>query len=67
MTKAKARQRAKAKAAQKLKKRISTIEQTKLQIKPGQYNQESGSIKSPRNASSTQKFGRAIRGSQRSR
>ncbi len=67
MTKAKARQRAKAKAGQKAKKREAAADQPGQKIKPGQFDPGSGSISSPRANPNTKNFGGARRGAQRSR
>ena len=67
MTKAKARQRAKAKAGQKQKKRHNIDNRITPQGKQIEYHKGTDSFKSLRDTSNTQKFGRAIRGSQRSR
>ncbi len=65
MTKAKARQRAKAKAAQKVRKREATANQPGQKIKPGQFDPGPGSIKGPR--ANTRNFAVARRGAARSR
>ncbi len=65
MTKARARQRAKAKAAQKVSKREANAGQPSQKIKPGQFDPGPGSIKGPR--ASTPNFAVARRGSARSR
>ncbi len=67
MTKAKARQRAKANAARKIKKREANPDRTEQNTKPGQFDQGSGSIKSARVNANTKNFGGAKRGAARSR
>ena len=67
MTKAKARQRAKAKAARKTKERDAGPDQPGQKIKPGRFDPESGSIKSARVNADTRNFGGAKRGAARSR
>ncbi len=67
MTKAKARERAKAKAAQKVKKREAGADQPGQKIKPGQFDPGSGSIKSPDKNANTRSFAGARRGAARSR
>ncbi len=67
MTKAKARQRAKAKAAQKIRKRDANADRPDQQIRPGQFDPGPGSIKSPRMNANTKNFARARRGAARSR
>ena len=67
MTKAKARRRAKAKAAQKATKREANADQSGQQVRPGQFNPGAGSIKSPRMNVNTKNFGGARRGASRSR
>jgi hypothetical protein len=67
MTKAKARQRAKAKAAEKIKKREANPDRGGNTIKPGQFDPGSGSIKSARVNADTRNFGGAKRGAARSR
>ncbi|MBT3533351.1 MAG: hypothetical protein HN478_05695 [Rhodospirillaceae bacterium] len=66
MTKAKARERAKAKAAQKVKKREANAAKPD-NIKPGQFDPGSGSIKSPKFNANARPVGTARRGSARSR
>ena len=61
MTKARARQRAKAKAAQKIKKRQANADRTEKTIPHGQFDPGSGSIKGPR-GNPTATFGKARRG-----
>ena len=67
MTKAKARQRAKAKAAQKIRKRDANADRPDQQIRPGQFDPGAGSIKSPRMNPNNKNFARARRGAARSR
>lgn len=66
MTKTKARERAKANAAKKAKKRAAAADQPS-QIPSGQFDGGSGTIKSPRFNSSAQPVGAGRRGSARSR
>jgi hypothetical protein len=66
MTKAKARERAKANAAKKKKRRATKPEQPD-QIPPGQFDPGSGSIKSPRFNANAPRFSAGKRGSARSR
>ena len=66
MTKAKARTRAKAKAAQKIKKRLANAGQAEQNIRPGQFDPGSNSIKGPAQGN-TQNFGGQRRGAARSR
>lgn len=68
MTKAKARQRAKAKAAQKSGKRQEPgADRPGEKIRPGQFNPGDTSIKSPRLNANTKNFGGVKRGAARSR
>ncbi len=67
MTKAKARQRAKAKSAQKIKKRETTAAQPDQNIPRGQFDPGPNTIKSPRGGPNTRSFGAARRGAARSR
>ncbi len=67
MTKAKARQRAKAKAGQKAKKREAAAGQPKQKIRPGQFDPGSGSIKGPSGNANIKNIGAARRGAARSR
>jgi hypothetical protein len=67
MTKAKARQRAKAKAGQKAKKREATADRPGQKIQPGQFDPGASSIKGPRVNANTRKFALAKRGAARSR
>ena len=67
MTKAKARQRAKAKAAQKIKKREANAGRLAQTIPPGQFDPGPGSIKGVRVNANTRSFARVKQGSARSR
>lgn len=67
MTKAKARQRAKAKAAQKIKKRLENAGKPEQNFKPGYFDPGSHSIKGPSASANTKNSGAARRGSARSR
>ena len=67
MTKAKARQRAKANAAKKAKKRAAGAAQPAQKIRPGQFDPGQGSISSPATSANAKNFGAAKRGSARSR
>ena len=64
MTKARARERAKAKAAQKVQKRKANAERLADTIKPGHFDPGAGSIKSLR-SNYTANFSRTKRGSAR--
>lgn len=66
MTKAKARERAKAKAGQKARKREANAGQPG-QIRPGQFDPGPGSIKSPQFNTDTTRAAGGRRGSARSR
>ncbi len=66
MTKAKARQRAKANAAKKIKKREANAERPG-QIRPGQFDPGSGTIKGPSVNDHARQVGRGQRGAGRSR
>ena len=66
MTKAKARERAKAKAGQKARKRDANAGQPG-QTRPGQFDPGPGSIKSPRYNTDTTHAASGKRGSARSR
>ncbi len=66
MTKAKARERAKKRAAQKGKKRHAATDDSKPKFGPGHFNPGSGSIKSPRGNANVKNFGGARRGASRS-
>lgn len=67
MTKAKARQRAKARAGQKAKKREVTATEPGPNMRPGQFDSGTGSISSPRPNVNPKNFAEAKRGSARSR
>lgn len=67
MTKAKARLRAKARAAQKAKRRETVANQPEQKIRPGQFDPGSHSIKGPVGKTGGPGFSRAGRGSARSR
>lgn len=67
MTKAKARERAKAKAGQKAKKREAGTDQPAQKIKPGQFDPGPGSITSPGANAKAKIFSGARRGGARSR
>jgi len=67
MTKAKARQRAKAKAAQKVQKRENAAAQPEQNIPRGQFDPGPNTIKSPRGGPNTRGVGAARRGAARSR
>lgn len=67
MTKAKARQRAKAKAGQKAKKREAGANQPGQKIRAGQFDPGPSSIKSPRVNANARNFARTQRGAARSR
>jgi hypothetical protein len=67
MTKARARQRAKAKAGQKAKKREAKPGQHDQAPKPGQFDPGPGVIKGRRSNPNTKPFGGARRGAPRSR
>ena len=67
MTKAKARQRAKAKAAQKVRKRAANADRPGQQLRPGQFDPGSGSIKGPSANANAKNFAVARRGAARSR
>ena len=67
MTKAKARQRAKAKAGQKVKKREAAADQAGPKVRPGQFDPGSGSIKGLDVNASAKNFAGARRGAARSR
>jgi len=66
MTKAKARQRAKANAAKKIQKRKAGADQPSQQIHPGQFDPGPGSIKGPSVNANTKTIGGARRGAARS-
>ena len=67
MTKARARQRAKAKAGQKARKREANADRPGQKIQPGQFDQGPSSIKSPRVNANARNFARTKRGAARSR
>jgi hypothetical protein len=68
MTKAKARQRAKANAAKKIKrKRAAAAEQPDQKIRPGHFDSGPGSISSPAASVNTKNLAGGKRGSARSR
>ncbi len=67
MTKAKARQRAKAKAARTVKKPEAGAGRPDQKIRPGQFDPGTSSIKGPRVNASTKNLARAKRGAARSR
>jgi hypothetical protein len=66
MTKTKARERAKAKAAQKASKREANADQPR-QIRPGHFDPGSGSIKSPKSIVNDRSFAAGRRGAARSK
>ena len=66
MTKARARERAKAKAGQKARKREAGTDQPGQKIRPGQFDPGAGSISSPTKANAKTLAG-ARRGAARSR
>lgn len=67
MTKARARQRAKAKAAQKIKKRPAVAGPPGPEIRPGQFDPQSSAIKGPVENANTRNFAGAKTGAARSR
>lgn len=67
MTKAKARQRAKANAAQKAKKREANADQPGQKIRTGQFDPEASSIKGPGANANARSHAGARRGAARSR
>ena len=67
MTKARARERAKAKAGQKAKKHESGAGHAGGDIKRGQFDPRSGSIKTPGAKATTRTFAASGRGASRSR
>jgi hypothetical protein len=67
MTKAKARQRAKAKAGQKAVKRDANAERPGQQIPSGKFDPGASSIKSPGMNANTKNFAGARRGAARSK
>ena len=64
MTKARARERAKARAAQKTKKHEAKADRTEKTIPHGQFDPGSGSIKGPR-GNPAASFGKSRRGAAR--
>ena len=67
MTKARARERAKAKAGQKVKKREANADRTDQNIRPGQFDPNAGSTKRPNANANAKNFGGARRGAARSK
>ncbi len=67
MTKAKARQRAKAKAGKKSRKQDAGADRPGQKIRTGQFDAGAGSIKSPRANVGAKNFAGAKRGATRSR
>lgn len=67
MTKAKARQRAKAKALQKIRKREANADQPGQKIRPGQFDPGVSSIKGPVANTGTKNFAGTKRRAARSR
>jgi hypothetical protein len=67
MTKAKARQRAKANAAKKAKKRKANADQPEQKVQPGKFDPGPGTIKSPGSNPNAKNTGAARRGAARSR
>jgi hypothetical protein len=67
MTKAKARQRAKAKAGQKARKRETNADRPGQKIQSGHFDPGASSIKGPRVNANTRNFAVAKRGAARSR
>ena len=67
MTKARARQRAKAKAAQKARKQDAAADRPGRDIHPGRFDPGAGSIKGPRANAGARTFAGAKRGAARSR
>lgn len=67
MTKAKARERAKANAAKKAKKRAANSERPEPKIHAGKFDPGSGSIKGPSVNANIKSFGGARRGAARSK
>lgn len=67
MTKAKARQRAKANAAKKARKREANADQAGQKIPRGQFDPGPGSIKGPGKNANTKNLAGAKRGAARSR
>ena len=67
MTKARARERAKARAARKTGEREAGADQRDQKIRPGQFDPGHGSIKSPGKNAGNVNFSGARRGAARSR
>ncbi len=67
MTKAKARERAKAKAIEKARKRLANADQPDEVVRPGHFDPGTGSIKGPGMNANTKNFGAARRGAARSK
>ncbi|NQV47776.1 MAG: hypothetical protein HQ504_08340 [Rhodospirillaceae bacterium] len=67
MTKARARERAKAKAGQKAKKRDVTADRSGQEIRPGQFDPGANSIKGPGISANTKNVGAVRRGAARSK
>ncbi len=67
MTKAKARQRAKAKAAEKIKKRRDNADQPAQETGPGQFDAREKSVPGPRESVRLTNVAGAMRGNARSR
>ena len=67
MTKARARERAKAKAGQKALKRKSEASQTETSNRPGEFDAGSNSINKPGGSVNAGNFAEARRGAARSR
>lgn len=67
MTKAKARERAKAKATQKVKKRLDGADQAAQGVPPGRFDPRANSISGPGATGSGKNLGGARRGAARSR
>ncbi len=67
MTKAKARQRAKANAAKKAKRRQANADQPDQKMRPGKFDPGAGSIRGPLVNASAKNFARTKRGSARSK
>ena len=65
MTKARARQRAKANASRKIKKRLANADRTEKTIHHSQFDPGGGSIKGPRGKAATSFGGAARRGAAR--
>ncbi len=67
MTKARARERAKAKAVQKLKKKLVNANKPDQEVHPGQFDPGDASLSSPSANVNTKSFAGSTRGSARSR